>query len=193
MDPQQTSPIELTRMLREWRDGDSSALERLTPVVYAELHRIASRNLANEREEHLLQPTALVNEAFLRLIGETPVEWESRAHFFAFSARLMRRILIDFARAQLTGKRGRRSPHIDLADAEDVATQQADPSDFISLDLALEELAQLDARQAQVVELRYFGGLENGEIAAVLGVSEPTVVRDWRAARAWLYDRLRSG
>lgn len=193
MDPQQTSPIDLTRMLREWRDGDSSALERLTPVVYAELHRIASRNLANEREEHLLQPTALVNEAFLRLIGETPVEWESRAHFFAFSARLMRRILIDFARAQLTGKRGRRSPHIDLADAEDVATHQADPSDFISLDLALEELAQLDPRQAQVVELRYFGGLENGEIAAVLGVSEPTVVRDWRAARAWLYDRLRSG
>lgn len=179
-------------MLLAWRDGDTSALERLTPVVYAELHRIALRNLAGEREGHLLQPTALVNEAFLRLLGDAPVEWASRAHFFAFSARLMRQILIDFARAQDTGKRGHRSPHVGLSAAGDVPASQPDRVDLIDLDQALDELAQLDERQAKLVELRYFGGLENAEIAAVLGVSEPTVVRDWRVARAWLFDRLRA-
>jgi RNA polymerase sigma factor (TIGR02999 family) len=179
-------------MLQAWRAGDPSVLERLTPIVYAELHRIARRNLAGEREGHLLQPTALVNEAFVRLLGEAPVEWASRAHFFGFSARLMRQILIDFARAQDTGKRGRRSPHLGLSAAGDLAANQSDPVDLIDLDHALEDLAQLDARQAQIVELRYFGGLENAEIAAVLGISEPTVVRDWRVARAWLYDRLQA-
>jgi RNA polymerase sigma factor (TIGR02999 family) len=179
-------------MLQAWRRGDASALERLTPVVYAELHRIAHRNLAQEREGHLLQPTALVNEAFVRLLGEAPVEWASRAHFFGFAARLMRHILIDFARAQQTEKRGRRRTHLDLAAAGDVPASQRDPVDLIDLDDALDDLAQLDARQAQLVELRYFGGLENAEIAAVLGISEPTVVRDWRVARAWLYDRLQS-
>jgi len=177
-------------MLKAWGDGDTSALDRLTPIVYAELHRLARRNLAGEREGHLLQPSALVNEAFLRLIGGAPVEWASRAHFFAVSARLMRQILIDFARAQETGKRGNRPPHIDLSDVKDLARTAASPVDFIDLDAALEELSRLDPRQAQVVELRYFGGLENSEIAAVLGISEPTVVRDWRVARAWLYDRL---
>jgi RNA polymerase sigma factor (TIGR02999 family) len=177
-------------MLQAWSGGDASALERLTPAVYAELHGIARRNLAGEREGHLLQPSALVNEAFLRLMGDAPVEWESRTQFFAFSARLMRQILIDFARAQETAKRGCRSPHVDLSLAEHVPAGQPDPVNFLDLDKALDELAQLDARQAQLVELRYFGGLDNLEIASVLGVSEPTVVRDWRVARAWLYDRL---
>jgi RNA polymerase sigma-70 factor (ECF subfamily) len=133
-----------------------------------------------------------VNEAFVRLIGDSPVEWANRAHFFAFSARLMRQILIDFARAQGTAKRGHHSPHVDLTVASDVPASRPRPVDFIDLDQALAELAQLDARQAHFVELRYFGGLDNAEIASVLGISEPTVVRDWRVARAWLYDRLRS-
>ena len=188
----QFSAVQETRILRDWSGGDASALEQLTPVVYAELHRLARRNLAGEREGHLLQPSALVNEAFLRLIAGEPVEWASRAHFFAFSARLMRQILIDFARAQDTGKRGHRSPHVGLSAAGDVPASQADLVDLIDLDHALDELAQLDARQAKLVELRYFGGLENAEIAAVLGISEPTVVRAWRVARAWLYDRLQS-
>jgi RNA polymerase sigma-70 factor (ECF subfamily) len=182
--------VELTRMLRAWSDGDAAALDRLTPIVYAELHRLARRNLAGEREGHVLQPSALVNEAFVRLIGGTPVEWASRAHFFAVSARVMRQILIDFARAQDTGKRGNRSPHVDFSEVRDLPGAAASAVDFIDLDVALKDLSRLDPRQAQVVELRYFGGLENAEIAAVLGISEPTVVRDWRVARAWLYSRL---
>jgi RNA polymerase sigma factor (TIGR02999 family) len=148
--------------------------------------------MARDREGHVLQPSALVNEAFLRLLGGAPVEWASRAHFFAVSARLMRQILIDFARAQETGKRGQRSAHAVLSDVTELVREDAPPVDFLDLDVALEELATLDTRQAKVVELRYFGGLENAEIANVLAVSEPTVVRDWRVARAWLYDRLRA-
>lgn len=185
------SAVELTRILKDWSGGDASALERLTPVVYAELHRLAQRNMAAEREGHLLQPSALVNEAFLRLMAGGPVEWSSRTHFFAFSARLMRQILIDFARAQGRNKRGGRTPHVDLSGIRDLAAApDSNPVDFVDLDAALHDLAALDERQAKVVELRYFGGLENAEIAAVLGVSEPTVVRDWRFARAWLFDRL---
>ncbi len=184
------SSVELTRMLKAWSDGDQSALDRLTPVVYAELHRLARRNMAGEREGHLLQPSALVNEAFVRLMGSAPVEWASRTHFFAVSARLMRQILIDFARAQDTGKRGHRTPYVGLSEVRELPREAASPVDLIDLDAALQDLSRLDSRQAQVVELRYFGGLENAEIAAVLGVSEPTVVRDWRVARAWLYSRL---
>lgn len=190
VETQNPSTTELTQMLKAWGDGDAAALERVTPIVYAELHRLARRNMAGERDGHLLQPSALVNEAFLRLLGGAPVEWASRAHFFAVSARVMRQILIDFARAQDTGKRGHRTPHVDLSDAKDLAKTPAIPVDFIDLDVALQDLSSLDERQAQVVELRYFGGLENGEIALVLGISEPTVVRDWRLARAWLYGRL---
>jgi RNA polymerase sigma-70 factor (ECF subfamily) len=190
---QNLSSVELTRMLKAWSGGDASALERLTPVVYAELHRLAQRNMAGERDGHLLQPSALVNEAFLRLIGGTPVEWASRTHFFAVSARLMRQILIDFARAQDTGKRGNRAPHVDLSEVKNLPRNTASPVDLIDLDAALDDLSRLDPRQEQVVELRYFGGLENVEIAAVLGISEPTVVRDWRVARAWLYARLNLG
>lgn len=190
MDHPQSQAV--TRLLNSWSKGDASALEELSPIVYAELRRLAQRNLARERDGHLLQPSALVNEMFVRLIGSAPVEWANRAHFFAVSARSMRQILIDFARAQDTGKRGRRAPHVDLLDARDVVQtgQESNPVDLIDLDEALSELSRLDARQAQVVELRYFGGLDNAEIAAVLQISEPTVVRDWRVARAWLYARL---
>lgn len=184
------SGVELTRMLKAWSAGDQSALEQLTPIVYAELHRLARFNMAGEREGHLLQPSALVNEAFVRLMAGAPVEWSGRAHFFGISARIMRQILTDFARAQMTGKRGHRSPHLTLSRLKDMRGEESDPVDLIDLDAALNELAALDSRQAQVVELRYFGGLENAEIGAVLSISEPTVVRDWRVARAWLYQRL---
>lgn len=182
----------VTRLLNSWSRGDSSALDQLSAIVYTELHRLARRNLARERDGHILQPSALVNEAFLRLIGDAPVEWANRAHFFAVSARHMRQILIDFARAQQTAKRGQRAPHFGLSDVKDSVRNEPPPVDLIDLDEALQELARLDARQAQVVELRYFGGLENTEIAVVLGISEPTVVRDWRVARAWLYARLQA-
>ena len=185
-------PVELTRMLQAWGGGDTSELERLTPIVYAELHRIARRKLAGERDGHQLQPTALVNEAFLRLLGDAPVAWVNRAHFFGLSAHLMRQILIDFARAQNTEKRGHRAPHLTLSAAGGIVARHNDPIDLIDLDQALNELAQLDVHQAKLVELRYFGGLGNREIAAVLGVSEPTVVRAWGVARAWLFDRLQS-
>lgn len=192
--PLVTSSAEVTRMLQAWKDGDASALERLTPLVYAELHRLAYRNMAGERAGHLLQPSALVNEAFLRLLGNAPVEWESRTQFFAVAARLMRQILIDFARSQGAVKRGERAAHVQIDRVRGLAVQDAglDPADLVDLEDALNRLAALDARQAQVVELRFFGGLDNLEIAAALGVSEPTVVRDWRLARAWLYDALRT-
>jgi RNA polymerase sigma-70 factor (ECF subfamily) len=184
--------VHLTRMLQAWTSGDASALEQLTPMVYAELRRIARRNMAGEREGHLLQPSALVNEAFIRLLDGAPINWANRSHFFAIAARLMRQILIDLARAEATGKRGHRSQHLALSEVKELARGKIDPIDLVDLDAALNELAKLDARQAQIVELRYFGGLENGEIADVLGISEPTVIRDWRVARAWLYHRLRS-
>ena len=190
MDDGQGSPVALTGILKAWSGGDASALERLTPIVYAELHRLARISMAGEREGHVMQPSALVNEAFVRLIGGAPVEWESRNHFFAVSALLMRQILIDFARAQIAQKRGEGTPHVDLSQAMEVPERAPQPMDFLDLDAALTALAGLAPRQAKVVELRYFGGLENTEIASVLGTSEPTVVRDWRAARAWLFARL---
>ena len=192
MEGDKVPPIALTGMLKAWSGGDASALERLTPIVYAELHRLARQNMAREREGHLMQPSALVNEAFVRLMGGAPVEWESRNHFFAVSATLMRQILIDFARAQIADKRGGGSPHVDLSEAEDVPEPLPQPVDFLDLDAALNDLALLAPRQAKVAELRYFGGLENAEIARILGTSEPTVVRDWRAARAWLFARLQA-
>ena len=189
---QPVNPNELTRLLNSWSQGDQSALERLTPLVYAELRRLAARNFAGEREGHVLQPSALVNEAFVRLLGGAPSEWTSRTHFYSFSARLMRQILIDFARAQETAKRGHRSPHVDFSDIKELRSESANPVDLLDLDRALDELAALNERHARVVELRYFGGLENTEIASVLGISEATVIRDWHLSRAWLFDRLRS-
>ncbi len=185
---------ELTRLLRAWQSGDDSALEKLTPLVYAELHRLAGFQMAAERSGHLLQPSALVNEAFLRLMADQQVEWANRNQFFAVSARLMRQILIDFARSQATKKRGEGAARLDLDAVSDLASPRPSihPAQLVDLDHALNRLAELDPRQAKVVELRFFGGLENLEIASVLGVSEPTVTRDWRVARAWLYNALQA-
>ncbi len=181
-------------MLKAWQAGDREALEELTPVVYAELHRIARRHMAGERAGHVLQPSALVNEVFLRLVRGTDVELANRHQFYALSAKLMRHILIDFARAQEASKRGHRARHLAISGIRDLAGP--DPVmrevEFLALDTALNRLAELEPRQAEVVELRFFGGLENGEIASLLDVSEPTIVRDWRFARAWLYQALRS-
>ena len=184
------SAAEVTTLLKAWRAGDSSALERLTPLVYAELHRLARRQMAREREGHLLQSSALVNEAYLRLLGESPVviDWHDRNHFYAVSARLMRQVLIDAARSQMRKKRGTGAQHIDLSGVwQHPSSRQPD---FLELDQALNRLAELDPRQASVVELRFFGGLENAEIAAILNVSEATVTRDWKLARVWLYASL---
>jgi RNA polymerase sigma factor (TIGR02999 family) len=183
-------PNQITRLLRAWRGGDQNALEQLTPLVYAELYRIAQMQLARESANHMLQSAALVHEAYLRLLGDgnAATDWQDRQHFFAFSARLMRQILIDFARSFRTQKRGNKAPHLDLSD---VWKMPAKPHlDFLELDLALNRLAELDSRQAQIVELRFFGGMTNEEIAVVLGVSVATVIRDWRVARAWLFDEL---
>lgn len=183
---------DVTRLLKAWRSGDDSALERLTPLVYAELRRLAHRQMMGERGDHLLQASALVHEAYLRLIVQPAVvDWQDRNHFFSVSARLMRQILTDFARAQQTAKRGNRSPHVDLSAVLDAAPARA--TDFLDLDLALTELAEIDARLASIVELRFFGGLENPEIAAVLGISDSTVLRGWRTAKAWLFSRLTQG
>lgn len=189
-----SSPPEVTTLLRAWSDGDRTALDRLTPLVYEELRRQARLLMLRERPGHVLQPSALVNEAFLRLTRDAPVEWENRRQFFAVAAGLMRRILIDLARAQGTTKRGARANHIDLGAAIDLAAapsgSELDPAELMDLDEALTKLAKLDERQAKVVELRFFGGLDIAEVALLLGVSEATVVRDWRLARAWLYGAL---
>jgi len=181
----------VTLLLKAWRSGDARALDQLTPIVYADLHRIARSNPNRERDGHPLQPSGLINEAFIRLLGGTPVDWEDRTHFFSLFSRVMRQVLVDLARADLTHKRGSGTPHVGLSAA---VGQPGDlsgmPVSFIDLDAALEDLARLDARRASVVELRYFGGLENSEIATVLGISESTVMREWRLARAWLYSRL---
>lgn len=192
MEPASLSSVELTRILQAWSAGEQSALDKLTPVVYDELHRLARQHMARESGGHPMQPSDLVNEAFIRLMANPPAGWSGRTQFFGFSAHLMRQILIDFARAQDTGKRGRGAPHMDLSGIADREASKPYPVDFLDLDTALSELAVLDRRQAEIVELRYFGGLANSEIAEVLGVSEPTIVRQWRLARAWLFDRLRA-
>ena len=185
---------QVTSLLQAWAGGDASALERLTPIIYSELHRLARMQMAGERSGHILQPSALVNEAFVRLIGDASVQWANRAHFYGVSARLMRQILVDFARSEETRKRGARAAHVNVNDLATLAQPQPSiaPADLIAVDDALKRLAELDERQANVVELRFFGGLQNPEIAQVLGISEPIVVRDWRLARAWLFSSLSS-
>ena len=178
------SPQEITRLLLAWGDGDESALASLTPLVYAELRRRAHRYMSGERAGHTLQTTALVNEAYLRLVDSQNVRWQNRAHFFAVSAELMRRILVDFARSRGYQKRGGGARHVELDEAAIVADDRG--AEMVALDEALKSLAELDARQARVVELRYFGGLSDAEIAEVLKVSVGTVRRDWTLARAWL-------
>ena len=182
-------PKEITRLLLAWGDGDESALAALTPLVYEELRRRAHSYMRGERAGHTLQTTALVNEAYLRLVDSQKVRWQNRTHFFAVSAQLMRRILVDFARSRGYQKRGGGVCAVDLDEATAVVAD-GKGAELVALDEALKALAELNERQSQVVELRYFGGLSNAEIAEVLKVSEPTVRRDWTLARAWLRREL---
>ena len=178
----------LTALLVEWREGDQAALDRLMPLVYDQLRRIAHRYVQRERNGHTLQTSALVNEAYLRLAGQDVV-WQNRAHFFAVTARVMRHILIDHARRRRFAKHGGEARQVPLEEASAMSAERA--AELIALEEALDELAQLDQRKSQVVELRYFGGLNLEETAEVLQISLMTVRRDWRAAKAWLYRRLK--
>ena len=180
----------VTVLLQAWSGGDREALDQLTPIVYDELRRLARHYMRGERSGHTLQTTALVNEAYLRLVDLKRMSWQNRAHFFAVSAQLMRRILVDYARRHNL-KRGAGIQHVALEDTAMLGGGRE--PDFVALDLALRELAAMDARKAQVVELRFFGGLNVDETAEVLKVSPITVMRDWSTARAWLYRELRPG
>ena len=182
---------QVTDLLVAWRNGDDGALERLVPLVHAELRRIARRHMAHERDGHTLQPTALVNEAYLRLVDARQVQWQDRAHFFAMSSRLMRRVLVDAARARAYQKRGAGATNVTL-DEERMGTK-ARAADVIALDDALTVLASIDQRKCQVVEMRYFGGLSIEETAEALGVSVRTVKRDWTMAKLWLIRELTRG
>lgn len=175
-------------LLRAWTDGDESALEKLTPIIYEELKRLARHYMGGERDGHTLQTTALVNEAYLRLVDCNRMKWQDRAHFFAVSAQLMRRILVDHARRHNL-KRGAGFQHVSI-DAAAVVGNHSSP-DLVALNDALESLAQVDARKSRVVELRFFGGLSVEETAEVLKISAITVMRDWNTARTWLYRELK--
>jgi RNA polymerase sigma factor (TIGR02999 family) len=176
-------------MLRAWSDGDAEALDRLAPVVYAELHRLARGYMYGERAGHLLQSTALINEAWLRLIEWQNVRWQNRAHFFGVAAQMMRRILVDFARERGAAIRGGAARQIPLEEAVLVSADRG--AEIIALDEALNALAQFDARKSRVVELRFFGGLGVEETAEVLKISPRTIKREWNLARAWLYREMR--
>jgi RNA polymerase sigma-70 factor (ECF subfamily) len=182
------SPDDITQLLRAWNAGDESALEKMTPLVYRELYRLAGHYMCREREGHTLQATALVNEAYLRLIEWKNVQWQNRAHFFGVCAQLMRRILVDYARSRRYAKRGGGAVSVSLEDAAPAAEDRFGA--LMEIDLALQRLSVLDARLAQVVELRYFGGLSVEETAEVLDVSPITVIRQWNFARAWLLREL---
>jgi len=180
---------DVSAMLRAWSDGDQAALQALTPIVYEELHRLARHYMRRERSGHSLQATALVNEAYMRLADYTRMQWQDRAHFFAVSAQAMRRILVDHARRHNV-KRGGGVQHVSLEDVAVVAQGEDTETDLVALDEALIGLTRIDPRKAQIVEMRFFGGLTVEEIGGVLKVSPGTVKRDWRAAKAWLYQEL---
>jgi RNA polymerase sigma factor (TIGR02999 family) len=175
-------------LLQSWGRGDAQAREQLLPLVYRELKRRAAAYLRHERRDHTLQPTALVHEAYVRLVGQNRPHWQNRAHFFGIAAQIMRRILIDYARERLAAKRRGSAVRV-LLDERIGATGPID-CEMLLLDQALNELAQLDPRQAQIVELRYFGGMTEQEVATVLSLSRATVTRDWQSARAWLFRRM---
>ena len=179
----------LTELLSDWQRGDQTALNKLTPLVYDELRRIAHRYVQRERNGHTLETTALVNEAYLRLAGQKKIEWQNRAHFFAVTAQVMRHILIDHARRRQYAKHGGDARQVSLQEAETMSQERA--GELVALDEALDELAKLDVRKSRVVELRYFGGLDLEETAHVLEVSVMTVRRDWRVAKAWLFRRMK--
>lgn len=185
---QTQSPQDITRLLIAWGDGNQSALEELAPLVESELHRLAHHYMVGERPGHILQTSALVNEAYIRLIDWKNVRWQNRAHFFAVSAQLMRRILVDFARDRQNLKRGGNALMVSLTAAADFPTERG--ADLVALDDALTMLAEVDLRKSQVVEMRFFGGLSVKEVAEVLNVSEETVMRDWRLAKVWLLREL---
>jgi RNA polymerase sigma factor (TIGR02999 family) len=186
MDPPSTHDV--THLLKAWSLGEEQALEKLTPLVYDQLHRIAQRCMAGERSSHTLQTTALVNEAYLQLVDCKRIDWKDRAHFFAVSAQMMRRILVDFARSRGYQKRGGGMPNLSLDDAPSVGNEP--DANLVALDDALNTLASVDERKSKVVELRFFGGLSIEETAEVLRVSVETVVRDWRLAKVWLLREL---
>jgi len=180
---------EITKWLTDYRHGNKGALDQLMPLVYDELRRLAEHCMRQERSDHTLQPTALVHETYLRLVGQTNIDWQSRAHFFGTAAHLIRQILVQHARAHQTAKRGGTSFKWSLETAADVSNERA--VDLIALDDALAGLAKIDPRQSRLVELRFFGGLRMDEVAEVLGVSPITAKRNWRTARAWLHREIR--
>jgi RNA polymerase sigma factor (TIGR02999 family) len=175
---------EVTQLLKDWGDGDKAALDKLMPLVYEELRRLAHQYMSRERTGHTLQTSALVNEAYFRLIDQKDVRWQNRAHFFGIAAQLMRRILVDHARSRASAKRGGVAPRVPLDEALIVSEERA--ADVVALDDALNSLAEIDPRKSQIVELRFFGGLSIEETAEVLKVSPGTVMRDWTLAKAWL-------
>jgi RNA polymerase sigma-70 factor, ECF subfamily len=184
-----TSSKEFTVFLQAWRHGDPSALDQLMPIVYGELHRLAHRYMTRERAGHILQTTALVNEAYLRLIDANGVEWQDRAHFFAIAANVMRRILVDFARSRGYQKRGGNAVQVSLDEALGLCSEPDE--DIVRLDEALNALGEFDARKARIVELRFFGGLSVEETAEVLKVAPITIMRDWNVAKLWLLSELK--
>jgi RNA polymerase sigma factor (TIGR02999 family) len=184
-------PQDVTGHLRAWSEGDAEASARLMPLVYDELRRLARRYLAGERADHTLQPTALVNEAFLRLVDQRHVTWQNRAHFYGVAAQMMRRVLVDHARAHAAVKRG--GSHVTLSLDEVNVLPEERAAELVALDEALGMLAAIDPRKARIVELRFFGGLSVEETAAVLGVSGKTVIRDWQMAKLWLYREISEG
>jgi RNA polymerase sigma-70 factor (ECF subfamily) len=187
-------PSDITRLLQEWQEGNREALERLMPLVYNELHLLASRYLSRERPGHTLQATALVHEAYLKLAGQRAADWQNRAHFYGIAAQLMRRILVDHARHDRRLKRGGDAPKLSIDDASPaVADSAVDVVDAFELDRALSRLESLDPQQGRIVELRFFGGLTIQETADVMQLSSGTVKRDWAVARAWLYRELAGG
>jgi len=182
-----TTPSDVTQLLIAWSDGDREAFEKLVPLVQAELHRIADRYMRGQRPGHTLQATALVNEAFLKLIDWKNVRWQNRAHFFALSAQVMRSILVDFARRQPRTRQGK-AEHLSLDEALTLSEERG--TDIVALDDALKALKESDPRKSQIVELRYFGGLNVDETAEVMGLAPITVMREWNKAKAWLYREL---
>ena len=178
----------ITKLLVDWRNGDQEALDQLMPLVYEELRRMANHYMRNERKGHTLQTSALVNEAYLRLVDHENIDWQNRSHFFGLAAQAMRRILVDHARSRNYQKRGGNAERVSLDEAANFAEERA--TELIALDEALQELAKLDPRKSRIVEMRYFGGLTGEETAEALGISTATVARDWETAKAWLLREL---
>jgi RNA polymerase sigma factor (TIGR02999 family) len=182
------APNEITQLLKDWSGGDPTALDRLIPLVYDELHRLAHQYMRLEKAGHLLQTSALINEAYLRMVDQPQIPWENRSHFFGIAARVMRRILVDEARKRKSAKRGGRAIEVSLVEGASIAQEQA--ANVVALDDALKTLQAIDARQSEIVELRFFGGLSIEETAEVLKISPGTVMRDWTFARAWLRQQM---